>query len=76
MRIGEEISERWLDVKVVIMYCVGWLEIMDIVVVIVVLLLYCKVVYEVNEYVIECIKWIVLIWKKEFWEDGMMWVGD
>ncbi len=35
-----------------------------------------KVAYEANEYAIERIKRIVPIWKKEFWEDGTMWVGD
>lgn len=32
--------------------------------------------YEANEYIMERIKQIVPIWKKEFWEDGDSWIGD
>ncbi|MED2513560.1 molybdenum cofactor biosynthesis protein MoaE, partial [Bacillus thuringiensis] len=76
MRIGEEISERWPDAKVAITHRVGRLEIMDIAVVIAVSSPHRKVAYEANEYAIERIKQIVPIWKKEFWEDGTMWIGD
>ncbi|EEK43849.1 Molybdopterin-converting factor subunit 2 [Bacillus cereus m1293] len=76
MRIGEEISERWPDAKIAITHRVGRLEIMDIAVVIAVSSPHRKVAYEANEYAIERIKGIVPIWKKEFWEDGTMWIGD
>ncbi|AGE79415.1 TPA: molybdopterin synthase catalytic subunit MoaE [Bacillus thuringiensis] len=76
MRIGEEICERWPDTKVAITHRVGRLEIMDIAVVIAVSSPHRKVAYEANEYAIERIKRIVPIWKKEFWEDGTMWIGD
>ena len=76
MRIGEEISERWPDAKVAITHRVGRLEIMDIAVVIAVSSPHRKVAYEANEYAIERIKRIDQIWKKEFWEDGTMWIGD
>lgn len=49
---------------------------MDIAVVIAVSSPHRKVAYEANEYAIERIKQIVPIWKKEFWEDGTMWIGD
>ena len=35
-----------------------------------------KAAYEANEYIMERIKQIVPIWKKEFWEDGESWIGD
>lgn len=75
-RIGEEINRKWPDAKVAITHRVGRLEIMDIAVVIVVSSPHRKVAYEANEYAIERIKRIVPIWKKEFWEDGTMWIGD
>lgn len=75
-RIGEEMNEKWPDAKVAIMHRVGRLEIMDIAVVIAVSSPHRKVAYEANEYAIERIKRIVPIWKKEFWEDGTMWIGD
>lgn len=70
MRIGEEISERWPDAKVAITHRVGRLEIMDIAVVIAVSSPHRKVAYEANEYVIERIKRIVPIWKKNFGKMG------
>ncbi|PRT18284.1 molybdopterin synthase catalytic subunit MoaE [Bacillus wiedmannii] len=75
-KIGEEINGKWPDAKVAIKHRVGRLEIMDIAVVIAVSSPHRKVAYEVNEYAIERIKQIVPIWKKEFWEDGTMWIGD
>ncbi|KAA0779427.1 MULTISPECIES: molybdopterin synthase catalytic subunit MoaE [Bacillus cereus group] len=75
-KIGEEINGKWPDAKVAIKHRVGRLEIMDIAVVIAVSSPHRKVAYEANEYAIERIKQIVPIWKKEFWEDGMMWIGD
>ncbi|PHB02269.1 molybdopterin (MPT) converting factor, subunit 2 [Bacillus wiedmannii] len=75
-KIGEEINGKWPDAKVAITHRVGRLEIMDIAVVIAVSSPHRKVAYEANEYAIERIKRIVPIWKKEFWEDGTMWIGD
>lgn len=75
-KIGEEINGKWPDAKVAIKHRVGRLEIMDIAVVIAVSSPHRKVAYEANEYAIERIKQIVPIWKKEFWEDGTMWIGD
>ncbi|HDR7782519.1 MULTISPECIES: molybdopterin synthase catalytic subunit MoaE [Bacillus] len=75
-KIDEEINGKWPDAKVAITHRVGRLEIMDIAVVIAVSSPHRKVAYEANEYAIERIKRIVPIWKKEFWEDGTMWIGD
>jgi len=75
-QIGEEIKHKWPDTWVAITHRIGKLEITDIAVVIAVSSPHRKNAYQANEYAIERIKQIVPIWKKEFWEDGTMWVGD
>ncbi|PEK99741.1 molybdenum cofactor biosynthesis protein MoaE [Bacillus sp. AFS017336] len=75
-QIGDEIKQKWPDALVAITHRVGKLTISDIAVVIAVSSPHRKVAYEANEYAIERIKQIVPIWKKEFWEDGTMWIGD
>ncbi|WP_100011459.1 molybdenum cofactor biosynthesis protein MoaE [Lentibacillus sediminis] len=74
--IGDEIAEKWPDVKTAITHRIGRLEISDIAVVIAVSSPHRKAAYEANEYAIERIKQIVPIWKKEHWEDGETWIGD
>ncbi|MFJ7754383.1 molybdenum cofactor biosynthesis protein MoaE [Peribacillus muralis] len=74
--IGEEIERTWPDAWVAITHRIGKLEITDIAVVIAVSSPHRSMAYEANEYAIERIKQIVPIWKKEFWEDGTMWIGD
>ncbi|PGL72558.1 molybdenum cofactor biosynthesis protein MoaE [Bacillus sp. AFS055030] len=75
-QIGDEIKQKWPEAIAAITHRVGRLEISDIAVVIAVSSPHRKVAYEANEYAIERIKQIVPIWKKEFWEDGTMWIGD
>ncbi|WP_088011146.1 molybdenum cofactor biosynthesis protein MoaE [Gottfriedia acidiceleris] len=75
-QIGDEIKQKWPEAIVAITHRVGRLEISDIAVVIAVSSPHRKVAYEANEFAIERIKQIVPIWKKEFWEDGTMWIGD
>ncbi|MEN1937528.1 molybdenum cofactor biosynthesis protein MoaE [Paenibacillus sp. 102] len=75
-QIGKEIKEKWPDTQVAITHRIGKLEITDIAVVIAVSSPHRKAAYQANEYAIERIKQIVPIWKKEFWEDGTMWIGD
>ncbi|AYE51183.1 molybdopterin-guanine dinucleotide biosynthesis protein B [Priestia megaterium NCT-2] len=75
-QIGKEIKNKWPDSWVAITHRIGKLEITDIAVVIAVSSPHRKTAYEANEYAIERIKQIVPIWKKEFWEDGTMWIGD
>ena len=52
------------------------MQISDIAVVVAVSTPHRKAAYEANEYIMERIKQIVPIWKKEFWEDGDSWIGD
>lgn len=74
--IGTEIKEKWPDTFVAITHRIGKLEITDIAVVIAVSSPHRKSAYRANEYAIERIKQIVPIWKKEFWDDGTLWIGD
>ncbi|MDK8180205.1 molybdenum cofactor biosynthesis protein MoaE [Paenibacillus sp. UMB4589-SE434] len=75
-RIGREVRERWTDTVVAVTHRVGRLEILDTAVVIAVSSPHRKAAYEANEYVIERIKQIVPIWKKEHGVDGSEWIGD
>jgi len=74
--IGDELKEKWPETVVAITHRIGRLEITDAAVVIAVSSPHRKAAYAANEYVIERIKEIVPIWKKEHWEDGETWVGD
>lgn len=74
--IGDEVKEEWPDTVVAITHRIGRLEISEAAVVIAVSSPHRKAAYAANEYVIERIKEVVPIWKKEHWEDGETWVGD
>jgi len=75
-KIGQEIKEKWPNVKCAITHRIGRLEISDIAVVIAISTPHRKDAYEANQYAIERIKEIVPIWKKEYSEDGEIWVGN
>jgi molybdopterin synthase catalytic subunit len=75
-RIGQEVRDKWPDTIVAVTHRIGTLEISDIAVVIAVSSPHRKAAYEANEYIIERIKQIVPIWKREQWEDGTEWIGD
>lgn len=75
-RIGTEVGERWSGTFVAITHRIGTLQISDLAVVVAVSTPQSKAAYEANEYIMERIKQIVPIWKKEFWEDGESWIGD
>ena len=74
--IGEEMHNRWSDLKVAITHRIGRLQISEVAVVIAVSSPHRKAAYEANEYAIERIKEIVPIWKKEHWDDGSKWIGN
>lgn len=74
--IGEEVKEKWPETVAAITHRIGRLDITDAAVVIAVSSPHRKAAYEANEYIIERIKQIVPIWKKEHWEDGETWIGD
>lgn len=74
--IGEEVREKWPETVIAVTHRIGRLDISDAAVVIAVSSPHRKAAYEANEYIIERIKQIVPIWKKEHWEDGETWIGD
>lgn len=76
-KIGAEVEAKWPGTYVAITHRIGTLQISDLAVVVVAVSTpHRKAAYEANEYIMERIKQIVPIWKKEFWEDGESWIGD
>ncbi|OAK18784.1 molybdopterin (MPT) converting factor, subunit 2 [Bacillus wiedmannii] len=75
-KIGTEVGEKWPETYVAITHRIGTLQISDFAVVVAVSTPHREAAYEANEYIMERIKQIVPIWKKEFWEDGESWIGD
>ncbi|AXF56939.1 molybdenum cofactor biosynthesis protein MoaE [Salicibibacter kimchii] len=75
-QIGEEAQRKWPGTNVAITHRLGTLGISDIAVVIAVSSPHRPPAYEANAYIMERIKEMVPIWKKEFWEDGTRWIGD
>jgi molybdopterin synthase catalytic subunit len=75
-RVAEEMMERW-DLKgVAISHRLGRLEIGVPSLIVATSSAHRKDAYEASEYSIGRIKQIVPIWKKEFFEDGGVWVGS
>ncbi|QDI92166.1 molybdenum cofactor biosynthesis protein MoaE [Salicibibacter halophilus] len=75
-QIGEEVQRKWPGANVAITHRLGTLGISDVAVVVAVSSPHRKPAYEANAYIMERIKEMVPIWKKEFWEDGTQWIGD
>jgi molybdopterin synthase catalytic subunit len=74
-QIGEEIQERWPDVQLAIVHRVGRLEIGEISVAIVAASPHRAEAFAACREAIERLKAEVPIWKKEFFEDGSVWIG-
>ena len=75
-QIGDEVHERWPINRVGIVHRLGRIEITESSVVIVVTSAHRKVAFEACQYAIDRLKKIVPIWKKEFFEDGEVWVEN
>ena len=75
-RIAGEMRERWPVLRVAIEHRTGKLAIGEVSVVIAVSSAHRDAAFEANAYAIERIKEIVPIWKKEFYEDGEVWIGS
>jgi molybdopterin synthase catalytic subunit len=73
-QIGEEVRERWPINHVGIIHRLGRVEITESSVVIVVASAHRRVAFEACHYAIDRLKKIVPIWKKEYFEDGAVWV--
>jgi molybdopterin synthase catalytic subunit len=74
-QIGAEAREKWPGTQVAVLHRVGTLLPGDLAVVIAVSAPHRKEAFRACEYVIDRLKEDVPIWKKEFAEDGEVWVG-
>ena len=74
-KIAEAASQQWPVEKISIHHRTGHLDIGEIAVVIAVATPHRKAAFEACEYAIDTLKQTVPIWKKEFFEDGEVWVN-
>lgn len=74
-QIGEEAREKWPGTQVAVLHRLGTLVPGELAVVIAVSAPHRKEAFRACEYVIDRLKEDVPIWKKEFAEDGEVWVG-
>jgi len=75
-QIGREVHEQWPINSVGIIHRLGRIEITESSVVIVVTSAHRGVAFEACRYAIDRLKKIVPIWKKEFFDDGAVWVEN
>ena len=74
-KIAEEIQSKFSLLKVSIHHRIGVLAVGEIPVIIAVSAPHRKAAFEACEFAIDTLKKTVPIWKKEFFEDGEMWVS-
>ncbi len=73
-RIGEEIRERWPEIRgVSIVHRVGRLNVGELAVVIALSAAHRSQLFDALRYAIDRLKETVPIWKKEVWTDGAEW---
>ncbi|MFL6275093.1 MAG: molybdenum cofactor biosynthesis protein MoaE [Blastocatellia bacterium] len=75
-QIADEVHERWPINHVGIVHRLGRIEITESSVVIIVASAHRGVAFEACRYAIDRLKKIVPIWKKEYFEDGEVWVEN
>lgn len=75
-QIGREVHERWPINRVGIIHRLGRIDTTESSVVIVVTSAHRKIAFEACHYAIDRLKKIVPIWKKEYFEDGAVWVEN
>ncbi len=75
-QIGSEVHERWPINRVGIIHRLGRIDITESSVVIVVTSAHRKIAFEACHYAIDRLKKIVPIWKKEYFEDGAVWIEN
>ena len=73
--IANQASAKWPIQKVAIVHRKGSLQIGDAAVVIAVSTPHRKASFEACEFIIDTLKEVVPIWKKEIFEDGAIWVA-
>ena len=74
-RICDAAIKQWPIIKISIVHAVGILKVGDIPVIIAVSTPHRKASFEACEFVIDELKKTVPIWKREFFEDGEVWVS-
>lgn len=74
-KIAERATEKWPVQKMAIHHRVGTLAIGEIAVIISVACPHRKAAFEACSFAIDTLKETVPIWKKEFFEDGAVWVA-
>ena len=74
LEIGEAVRRQWKVGHVGIIHRLGRLEIGEVSVAIMVTSPHRRVAFESCQYVIDTLKKTVPIWKKEFYQDGEVWV--
>ena len=75
-QIGREVHERWPINRLGIVHRLGRTDTTESSVVIVVTSAHRKIAFEACHYAIDRLKKIVPIWKKEYFEDGAVWVEN
>jgi len=75
-QIAGEIHEQWAINRIGIIHRLGRIEIAESSVVIIVTSAHRKIAFEACLYAIDRLKKIVPIWKKEYFEDGAVWVEN
>ena len=73
--IGQALKQRWDIDRVGMVHRLGRLEIGEASIVIVVTSSHRKAAFAACQYAIDTLKGIVPIWKKEYYDDGEVWVG-
>jgi MoaE-MoaD fusion protein len=73
-QIGREVHEKWAINRFAIIHRLGRMEISESSVVIIVTSAHRRIAFEACHFAIDRLKKIVPIWKKEFFEDGEVWV--
>jgi molybdopterin synthase catalytic subunit len=75
-QIGQEVHERWPINNIGVIHRLGRIETTESSVVIIVTSAHRKVAFEACHYAIDRLKKIVPIWKKEYFEDGEVWIEN
>jgi molybdopterin synthase catalytic subunit len=75
-QIGREVREQWSINRLGIVHRLGRIEITESSVVICVTSAHRRAAFEACQYAINRLKKIVPIWKKEYFEDGAVWVEN
>ena len=74
-KIYDQAMEKWPVLKIAIIHALGRLNIGEVPVVIAVSTAHRKASFEACQYIIDTLKETVPIWKREFYEDGSVWVS-